>query len=352
MAVALPRRKFLELTTLTAAAAALPSRSLAGSEASVRLFDGRTLAGWEQLENNAIAFTSSAISDPAGLLQALAHGTDPLAVSLRPKFATVLAQAAALPAADPPPKAVVSALAHALNDVVQGPSLAGADGIAQVHLRPVTRELLHKTPSGGVPLLRLNKLLLEDTFAGMLAQSVSEGWTVSDGSLTSLGAGRGVIYTTRDLDHFRITFTMRHVSGNPDHQACVLLFCTRPGTAGKPLDALGGIQFQVPNGGHWDYRPGRNNGGGPAFTRVTETHFDPHEWSRVEIVANARTGTAQMAVAQPVGRKGVHVLDFNDPAAGKAGPFALQMHNAGLIDQYKDLSVEENPASDALLLPG
>ena len=51
-------------------------------------------------------------------------------------------------------------------------------------------------------------------------------------------------------------FTMRHVSGNPDHQACVLIFCSRPQPGEKPLDALGGIQFQVPNGGHWDYRPG------------------------------------------------------------------------------------------------
>jgi hypothetical protein len=147
-------------------------------------------------------------------------------------------------------------------------------------------------------------------------------------------------------------FTMRHVSGNPDHQACVLIFCTRPGADEKPLDALGGIQFQVPNGGHWDYRLGRNDGGGPEFTKVNTTHFDPHEWSRIEILANAKTGTARMAVAQPLGSKAVEVLDFTDPTAGKQGPIALQMHNAGLFDEYKEITVELNPHEDRLLTVG
>ncbi|HXK07568.1 MAG TPA: DUF1080 domain-containing protein, partial [Verrucomicrobiae bacterium] len=103
------------------------------------------------------------------------------------------------------------------------------------------------------------------------------GWEVKDGAMSSTGAGRGVIYTARDFSRFRLMFTMRHVSGNPDHQACVLIFCRRPQAGEKPLDALGGIQFQVPNGGHWDYRPGMNNAGGAEFTKVTQTHFDPHE---------------------------------------------------------------------------
>jgi hypothetical protein len=112
-------------------------------------------------------------------------------------------------------------------------------------------------------------------------------------------------------------FTMRHVSGNPDHQACVLISCSRPQSVEKPLDALGGIQFQVPNGGHWDYRPGMNNSGGLEFITVTKTHFDVHDWSRVEILADAAKGVARMAVAQPLGSKAVEVLDFrhllNDP---------------------------------------
>ena len=155
---------------------------------------------------------------------------------------------------------------------------------------PRPRRLLQQNPRGQ-QLARLNKLLLEDAYPAELAKSSLTGWVVKDGAMASTGAGRGVIYTAKDYRRFRLMFTMRHVSGNPDHQACVLIFCTRPQAGEKPLDALGGIQFQVPNGGHWDYRPGMNNNGGPAFTPVTKTRFDAHEWSRVEILADAATGS-------------------------------------------------------------
>ncbi len=179
--------------------------------------------------------------------------------------------------------------------------------------------------------------------------TASTGWVVKDGAMASTGAGRGVIYTMNDYTRFRLMFTLRHVSGNPDHQPCVLIFCTRPRPGEKPLDALGGIQFQAPNGGHWDYRPGMNNAGNPLFTSLTKTRFDNHEWSRVEIVADATAGTARMAVAQPVGGKAIEMVAFRDPTAGKAGPIALQMHNAGLFDEYKDLTIEPEPADGGLI---
>jgi hypothetical protein len=76
---------------------------------------------------------------------------------------------------------------------------------------------------------------------------------------------------------------------------------------------------------------------------------DLHEWSRIEILADASAGTARMAVAQPIGSKAVEVLDFKDPTAGKIGPIALQMHNAGLFDEYKDITIEVNPKVDELI---
>jgi len=167
--------------------------------------------------------------------------------------------------------------------------------------------------------------------------------------MASTGAGRGVIYTANDYSHYRLIFTMRHVSGDPDHEACVLIFCTRPQPGEIPLDALGGIQFQVPNGGHWDYRPGQNNAGGEEFTTVIKPKYDPHEWSRIEILADASTGTARMAVAQPVGSKALEVLDFKNPVAGKIGPIAWQMHNGGLFDEYKDIVIEANPKNNDLV---
>jgi hypothetical protein len=166
--------------------------------------------------------------------------------------------------------------------------------------------------------------------------------------MASTGAGRGVIYTANDYGRFRLIFTMRHVSGNPDHQACVLIFCTRPAPEDIPLDALGGIQFQVPKGGHWDYRPGQNNAGAD-FTTVVKPDFDPHEWSCVEILADASTGVARMAVAQPIGSKAIEILDFKNPVAGKIGPIAWQIHNGGLFDEYKDVTIEANPKVDDLI---
>jgi len=127
-----------------------------------------------------------------------------------------------------------------------------------------------------------------------------------------------------------------------------LVFCRRPDSGQAVLDALGGVQFQVPNGGHWDYRPGINSGG-KSFKNPTKTHFDKSQWSQVEILVNAQTGVARMAVAQPPGAKAVENLDFNEAGAGRAGPIALQMHNAGLFDEYKDITIEVDPKVDDLI---
>ena len=56
-----------------------------------------------------------------------------------------------------------------------------------------------------------------------------------------------------------------------------------------------------------------------------------------------------MAVAQPVGGKAVEVGHFHVKAAGRIGPFALQMHNQGLFDEYANIAIEENPKRDELI---
>jgi hypothetical protein len=182
-------------------------------------------------------------------------------------------------------------------------------------------------------------------------QAPAESWQVKAGAMASVGAGRGVIYTTRQFSgKYRLVFDVRHVSGKPDHQAGVLIFCAAPAAEReKPADALAGIQFQPPNGGHWDYRKGHNNNGNDYFTSIKHEKFDAHQWSRVELVVDAEAGTARMAVAQPVGAKAVEVLKFADPAAARKGPFALQMHNAGLFDEYANVAIEENVKDQELV---
>jgi hypothetical protein len=312
------------------------------------LFDGRTLDSWIQVENSATSLSGSGIVDQPSFVHKLASGQDSLSAYLHDHLDDSLKSELTSYSTDSPnAKATLSAMVKNLNQIISGPSIYDKSRFTGIQLRPETQQLLAKNP-GGNQLARLNKLLLEDAYPE-LAKSASTGWIVKDGVMVSTGSGRGVIYTAKDYSHYRLMFTMRHVSGNPDHQACVLIFCTRPAEGDKPLDALGGIQFQVPNGGHWDYRSGMNNAGGPEFTTITKPGFDPHQWSRIELLVNAAKGTARLAVAQPLGSKAVEVLSFNNPSAGKNGPFALQMHNAGLFDEYKDLALETNPTEDDLI---
>ncbi len=175
------------------------------------------------------------------------------------------------------------------------------------------------------------------TLAGWV-QVPANSWKVTNGVMASTGAKRGEIYTVGNYSHYRLLFTVRHVAGG--HYASALVFGFPP----PPLkDALGAVQFGLPNGYHWDYRPGHNNSGSKFFTVVKNPGFSKSVFSRVEILVNASTGIARMAVAQPVGTKAVEVLDFQDPTAGRTGPIAFQIHQSGTFDEYKDVSVEVNP---------
>lgn len=343
----LNRRSFLEVTSIVLTAAGARANEDAG--APVSLFNGKTLDGWIQIENSATSLSGSGITDQEAFVAKIATGTDEVSTFLRSKLdETIKTDLTTFSASNANSKSVIAALVKDLNQVVSGPSIYDKARFSGMALRAETEELLKQNPQGQ-QLARLNKLLLEDAYPAELARSSSTGWIVKDGAMASTGSGRGVIYTAKDYNRYRLMFTMRHLSGQPDHQACVLIFCTRPEQGEKPLDALGGIQFQVPNGGHWDYRPGMNNSGGPEFTRVTKTQFDAHTWSRVEILADATKGIARMAVAQPLGSRAVEVLDFKDPSAGKAGPIAWQMHNGGLFDEYKDVTIELNPKDYELI---
>jgi hypothetical protein len=340
------RREWIPFCSLAAAAAFAP-RVKAADRRTESLFDGKTLAGWIQIENSATSLSTGGITDVPALAAKLTTSPDPVSSYLRSRLQeSVRSDLAGYSAAGASAKTVLAALVKDLNGMVSGPSIYDSTRFKGVALRAETRELLALNPTGQ-QVARLNKLLLEDTYASELAKSSLTGWIVKDGAMASTGAGRGVIYTAntaKDYGRFRLAFTMRHISGNPDHQAGILIFCTRPQAGEKPLDALGGTQMQAPNGGHWDYRPGMNNNGGAEFTVVNKTRFDAHQWSRVEIIADASKGTARMMVAQPLGSAPVEVLAFRGPAAGRPGPIAWQMHNAGLFDEYKDVSVEIDPA--------
>ncbi|TCO57082.1 family 16 glycoside hydrolase [Actinocrispum wychmicini] len=174
-----------------------------------------------------------------------------------------------------------------------------------------------------------------------------DGWTqaadgqfkVQNGAIHANGTARGwVYYTKQQAGTFRWIFNVRQVKGN--HAPTVLIW----GTTAPIRDALSAIQFQPPNGGHWDYRPGHNNGGGSLFKQFPHTKFDVKKWAQCELIADQTTGVARMACCPLPDKattcKATEVLRFTDKTAGRVGPLAIQIHNKGINDEYKGLYLE------------
>jgi hypothetical protein len=176
------------------------------------------------------------------------------------------------------------------------------------------------------------------TLDGWTSQANGQ-WSVKNGVIHGNGTSRGwLYYNKQQVGTFRWIFNVRQVKGN--HAPTVLIW----GTTNPIRDALSAIQFQPPNGGHWDYRPGKNNGGGSLFKQLPHTKWDVKTWSQCELIGNQATGVARMACCPLKGTattcKGTEVLDFTDKTAGQVGPLALQVHNSGIQDEYRSLYVE------------
>jgi len=190
----------------------------------------------------------------------------------------------------------------------------------------------------------LTSLFDGKTLNGWTAVPAS-AWTVADSSIAMTGTDRGMIYTNDKFSAYRIIFSVRQIKGI-DHWPCVLVF----GPDAK-LDALGAVQFQMPKGYTWDYRPGKNNDGRAFFIHVGNVpNVNKTEWARCEILVDPATGTARSAAAQPIGSQAIEITDFKDAAIGNIPtPFGIQSHNKGQFDEYKDILIEINPKVNELL---
>ncbi len=210
------------------------------------------------------------------------------------------------------------------------------------NVSPASPALTVHTPGGGA-----DNPYGDPNLVSMFNGTTLDGWTghaagawsVVNGTIHGNGTSRGwIYYNKQQAGTFRWIFNVRQVSGN--HAPTVLIW----GTTNPIRDALSAIQFQPPNGGHWDYRPGHNNGGGGLFKTFPHTKIDVHQWAQCELIANQSTGLARMACCPlPSGAttcKGVEVLQFKDPTAGRVGPLAIQIHNSGIHDEYKSLWIE------------
>jgi hypothetical protein len=163
----------------------------------------------------------------------------------------------------------------------------------------------------------------------------------------ALGTARGFIYTKNTgYGDFRWIFTERLLPP-VSHQACVLIWGDQPNA-----DALAALQVQPPNGSMWDYRktgPTANKSPTMFETLHMSPGLNPMQWNQCELLASSSTGSFRFACCALTGTgpcKAIEELDFKDPAAvGAKGPLALQIHNSGMIVEFKDLYVE-SPVMD------
>ena len=110
-----------------------------GSGRAVPLFDGKTLDGWIDLENNATSLSADQIADPAAFASRLASGTDGVSVMLRGKLEPLVrVDLASYSASNANAKALLSAAVKDINQVLAGPSIYDAARFSGVGLRPET----------------------------------------------------------------------------------------------------------------------------------------------------------------------------------------------------------------------
>jgi len=132
------------------------------------------------------------------------------------------------------------------------------------------------------------------------------------------------------------------------HDPGVIFFGTEP-----TKDVLSGLMFALPDSWGWSYL-----GGGSSNLKVTPAPNPPKidltQWARCELLVNSATGTAKAACAQPVGTKAVPVMTFSAATDKLNIPnvpsyFGILCHTAGEVDEYKDITLEVNPAVNALI---
>ena len=161
------------------------------------------------------------------------------------------------------------------------------------------------------------------------------------------GTARGFIYTTNKYSRYRVIYSVRQL--NHLHWPCALFFGFNPS-----LDAMGAIQFQLPNNSAWDYRPGHNvdpHGEGLMTSYGKLANLEPSNvWYRCEILVDQTKGTADSAAAFQ-GAVATHIMKFADSTVTNVPcPFAFQSHQSNVHDEFKDVLIEVNPAYNGLVL--
>ncbi len=194
--------------------------------------------------------------------------------------------------------------------------------------------------------------ILESVFDGTnftgWAQKPAGSFIVNttDQAIQVSGTARGFCFTATKYTTYRVIYSVRQL--NHLHWPCALFFGFNTN-----LDAMGAIQFQLPNNSAWDYRPGKNvdpHGEGliTSYGKLANL-AQSNVWYRCEILVNQTNGTADSAAAF-LGGPAVHIIKFTDPTITNIPcAFAFQSHQSGVHDEFKDVLIEVNPQFDGLV---
>lgn len=77
------------------------------------------------------------------------------------------------------------------------------------------------------------------------------------------------------------------------------------------------------------------------------------QWAQSEMLGNVAAGTMRFACCQQTGTtpcKATEIVLFKDATAGKIAPLAFQVHNATMIEEFKDIFIESPVADPTTLL--
>jgi hypothetical protein len=171
----------------------------------------------------------------------------------------------------------------------------------------------------------------------------------TDGTIETTGSARGYLYTMATYSTYRVLYTVRQNVWL--HWPTVLFFGTS-----DTADAMEGIQFQLPKDYGWDYQttgeyankalPVTTYNSGPPGTEETGV------WYRCEILINTAKGSADSACSILGNTTAYHIMLFDSatvPIQDIPTPFAIQCHQSGVSDEYKNILVEVNPPFDGLV---
>ena len=195
----------------------------------------------------------------------------------------------------------------------------------------------------------LTSLFNGTTLAGWAQVPVTSGDTTfdvnaTDRAIETTGQTRGFIYTTNKYAFYRVIYSVKQ---NLYLHFPTVLFFGYSTTA----DAMDGMQFQLPKDYAWDYRPGKNES--PTTGLHTYGSPDPstpnellNTWFRCELLVNSTNSTGPTAdsAAAILGGTAQHVMSITDATITNIPcPFAIQCHQSGVDDEYKDILIEVNP---------